>query len=160
MCRHLKRRHGLLSVVNSARLAVELGSYPELKVLLIGGHYRPDRMDAVGPLATATIEQLRGYLAFIGADGLSLDFGVSASDIESAFLHQQLIRNARETILLVDHTKFLTPSLFKICEFSDVSRIVTDREPLPEWMDFLHAQGIVLHYPGREPGEKDACGES
>ena len=158
MCRHLRRRHGLLCIVNSARLAVEAGSYPGVKVLLIGGHFRPDRMDAVGPLATATLEQLRGYVAFIGADGLSMDFGVSASDIESALLHRLIVRNARETILLVDHTKFLTPSLFKICEFSEISRIVTDQKPLPEWADFLRAQGVLLRYPGFDADEKEATG--
>jgi DeoR/GlpR family transcriptional regulator of sugar metabolism len=147
MCPHLKRRRGLLVIVNSARLAVELGSAPDVKVLTIGGHYRPDRMDSVGPLANVTIEQLRGYLAFIGADGLSMDFGVSASDIESALLYRQVIRNARETILLVDHSKFLTPSLFKICEISDISRLVTDQRPLPEWEEMLHAQGIMICYP-------------
>jgi DeoR/GlpR family transcriptional regulator of sugar metabolism len=148
MCGYLKRRRGLLVIVNSARLAAELGSSQDVKILTIGGHYRPDRMDSVGPLAHATVEQLRGYLAFIGADGLSVDFGVSASDIESALLYRQVIRNARETVLLVDHTKFLTPSLFKICEISDVSRIVTDQKPLPEWLDHLHGLGIGIHYPG------------
>jgi len=147
MSHHLKRRRGLHVIVNSARLAVELGGNSESGVILIGGHYRPERMDSVGPLATAAMEQLRGYLAFIGADGLSRDFGVSASDIESAHLYRQAIRNARETILLVDHTKFLTPSLFKICEFDEISRVVTDQEPLPEWRDFLNARGIELTYP-------------
>ncbi len=157
MCPHLKRRRGLLVIVNSARLAMELGPCMDVKVLMIGGNYRPDRMDSVGPLANATIEQLRGYLAFIGADGLSMDFGVSASDIESALLYRQVIRNARETILLVDHTKFLTPSLFKICEISDIARIVTDQEPLPEWLEFLHGQGIVLHYPDRAASAAEAA---
>ncbi len=147
MCPYLKRRRGLLVIVNSARLALELGAAPEVKVLMIGGLYRPERMDSVGPLANVTIEQLRGYLAFIGADGLSMDFGVSASDIESALLYRQVIRNAREAILLVDHTKFLTPSLFKICEIADISRIVTDQKPPPEWEEFLHAQGVMLRYP-------------
>jgi DeoR/GlpR family transcriptional regulator of sugar metabolism len=150
MCRHLRRRRGLLVIVNSARLVVELGSYPDVNVLLIGGHYRPDRMDSVGPLAHSTMEQLRGYQAFIGADGLSMDFGVSASDVESAHLYRQVIRNAREAVLLVDHTKFLTPSLFKICDLGEVSRIVTDQKPLPEWMEFLNAQGIALCYPGAD----------
>jgi DeoR/GlpR family transcriptional regulator of sugar metabolism len=147
LCRHLKRRRGLLVIANSARLAVELGSAAEIRVLMLGGQYRPDRMDFIGPLATATIEHLRGYLAFMGADGLSMDFGVSASDIESAHLYRQVIRNARETILLVDHTKFRTPSLFKICEIADISRIVTDQKPLPEWLDFLNAQGIAVYHP-------------
>lgn len=152
MCSHLKRRRGLRVIVNSSRLAVELASNSDLSVILVGGQYRPDRMDTVGPLATSTIEQLRGYLAFIGADGLSRDFGVSASDIESAHLYRQVIRNARETVLLVDHTKFLTPSLFKICEFEDISRIVTDQEPLPEWLGFLNTLGVEILSPQKADG--------
>ena len=150
MCLHLKRRRGLHVIVNSTRLAVELGSNGEISVIQIGGHYRPERMDSIGPLATATIEQLRGYLAFIGADGLSRDFGVSASDIESAHLYRQVIRNARETVLLVDHTKFLTPSLFKICEIGEISRVVTDQRPIPEWEEFLQAGGIEVVFPEAE----------
>jgi DeoR family fructose operon transcriptional repressor len=150
LCLHLKRRRGLHVIVNSARLAVELGSSGDISVIQIGGHYRPERMDTIGPLATATIEQMRGYLAFIGADGLSRDFGVSASDIESAHLYRQVIRNARETILLVDHTKFLSPSLFRICDIGEVSRVVTDQAPLPEWEQFLQAGGIELVLPGKE----------
>ncbi len=147
VCSNLKRRRGLQVVVNSARLALELGACSEISVIMIGGQYRPERMDSVGPLATATIEQLRGYMAFVGADGLSRDFGVTASDIDSAHLYRQAIRNARETILLVDHSKFLSPSLFKICEIEDISRIVTDQCPLPEWVEFLNAKGVELVYP-------------
>ncbi len=150
MCRHLRRRRGLRVIVNSARLAFELGN-GEIGVILIGGAYRPERMDSVGPLATTTIEQLRGYVAFVGADGLSRDFGVSASDIESAHLYRQAIRNARETILLVDHTKLMAPSLFKICELDDISRIVTDQKPDAEWQEFLAARGIEVIFPGDRP---------
>jgi len=156
MCQFLRRRRGLHVIVNSTRLAVELGSAGEASVILIGGHYRPERMDSVGPLATATMEQLRGYLALIGADGLSMDFGVTASDIDSAHLYRQVIRNARETILLVDHSKFLSPSLFKICEFDEISRIITDQRPRTEWLDFLNAQGIELFYPDRAAQEANA----
>ncbi|MCL5270055.1 MAG: DeoR/GlpR family DNA-binding transcription regulator, partial [bacterium] len=72
ICPHLRRKRGLSVIVNSARLAAELGNGPDLSVIMIGGHFRADRMDTVGPLASATVDQLRGYLAFIGADGLSI----------------------------------------------------------------------------------------
>lgn len=77
---------------------------------------------------------------------------MSASDIESAHLYRQAIRNARETILLVDHTKLMTPSLFKICELDDISRIVTDQEPAAEWQEFLTARGIDVIFPEPVPG--------
>jgi DeoR/GlpR family transcriptional regulator of sugar metabolism len=144
MRREIARRKGLSVIVNSTRLAVELGKNPEMSVVQLGGHYRPERMDSVGPLAVAAIEQLRGYVAFLGADGLDMDFGLTASDIQTAFLYQHVLRNAREAILLVDHTKFLTPSLFKICPWDAISRVVTDRPPDAPWVDFLHRNGIQL----------------
>jgi len=144
----LKRRRAVSVIVNSARVAAELGPAPGVSVILLGGQYRPDRMDTIGPVATATLDQLRGYVAFIGADGLSMEFGLSASDIDSAHLYRLAVRNARETILVVDHTKFLASSLFKIVDWDAISRLVTDQPPLPEWAAFLDSRGIeVLHPP-------------
>jgi DeoR family transcriptional regulator, aga operon transcriptional repressor len=147
MAPFLKRKRGLSIIVNSARLAFELAETQGLSVIGLGGQYRPDRMDTVGPLAASTLDQLRGFIAFIGADGLSQDFGVTAADIDSAHIYRLAVRNARETILMVDHTKFLTPSLFKIVDWDAVSRLVTDQEPLPEWMEFLDSRGIETLYP-------------
>jgi DeoR/GlpR family transcriptional regulator of sugar metabolism len=142
----LKARRRLSVICSSARLAIEFDA-PGVSVILLGGQYRPDRMDTVGPLATATLDQLRGYLCFIGADGLDRDFGPAAADIESAELNRRAVRNARQSILLADHSKFARASLCKIVDWDSVSRIVTDCAPNPEWMDFLSARGIQVDYP-------------
>ena len=122
-------------------------SGPGLTVILLGGQYRPDCMDTIGPLALQQLENLRGYRAFIGADGLSMDFGLTANDIESASLNARAIHNSRETILLADHSKFLSPSLFKIVDFNSISRIVSDHKPSYEWLAFLDQKGIELILP-------------
>lgn len=142
----LKTRRRLSIICSSTRLALDL-DVPGISVILLGGQYRPARMDTVGPLATATLDQLRGYICFIGADGLDRDFGPAAADIESADLNRRAVCNARQTVLLVDHTKFAAASLFKVVDWSFVSRLVTDRAPTPEWMDFLSARGIQVDYP-------------
>jgi DeoR/GlpR family transcriptional regulator of sugar metabolism len=142
----LKARRRLSIICASARLALEMDP-PGISVILLGGQYRPDRMDTVGSLATATLDQLRGYLCFIGADGLDQDFGPAAADLESADLNRRAVRNARQTVLIVDHTKFAAASLCKIVDWELVSRIVTDRAPSPEWMEFLSARGIQVDYP-------------
>jgi DeoR/GlpR family transcriptional regulator of sugar metabolism len=142
----IKRKRGLSVVVNSARLALELDA-PGVSVILLGGQYRPDRMDSVGPLAISTLDQLRGYICFIGADGLSMDFGLAAADIESAHLYRRAVHNARQTVLLVDHTKFQSPSLFKIVDWHEIQRIVTDQAPTAEWNEFLSSRGIAVTYP-------------
>ena len=155
-CR-LKQKRGLCIIVNSARLALELDS-PGLSVILVGGQYRQDRMDTTGPLATSALEQLRGYVAFIGADGLSVDFGLTASDIESAHLYRLAAANARQTILLVDHSKFEAPSLFKIVDWEAISRVVTDRRPAEDWMAFFARRQIEVICPGPEQAAQVEAG--
>ncbi len=142
----LKRKQGLSVIVNSARLVLELNA-PGLNVILIGGQYRPDRMDTIGPLAASALDQLRGYVAFIGADGLSPEFGLAAADIESAHFNRQALLNARQCILVADHTKFLAPSLFKIVDWDRIARVITDVRPSDAWIEFLQARNIELTYP-------------
>jgi DeoR family transcriptional regulator, fructose operon transcriptional repressor len=150
MASELAGRLELAVIVNSARLALELKS-PGMNVIMLGGQYRPDRMDTIGPVAMSTLDQLRGYVAFVGADGVAMDFGVSAADIESAHLYRLAVSNARETNLLVDHSKFESASLFKIVGWEKIRRVVTDRLPSEQWMSFLGERGIEVIHPGSSP---------
>lgn len=152
MATRLSGRRGLSVIINSVRLATEMtpprwtggGGH---NLISLGGLYRPDRMDFVGPIAVSTLEQLRGYTAFIGADGLALDFGISASDIESAHLHRIAVQNARETVLLVDHSKFQSSSLYKIVDWPKITKLVTDQIPSQDWMNLIHEHKIQLIVP-------------
>jgi DeoR/GlpR family transcriptional regulator of sugar metabolism len=150
----LRGRRGLSIIANSARLALELDA-PGLNVILIGGKYRPGRMDTVGPMAAGSLEQLRGYVAFVGADGLSREFGLAADDIDSAHLNGLAIRHARRAVLLVDHSKFTAPSLFKIARFEAICQVVTDRRPEADWMDYFASLGVDVTYPSEEPAAAD-----
>jgi DeoR/GlpR family transcriptional regulator of sugar metabolism len=154
----LKRRRNLSIIVNSARLALELDA-PGLSAIMLGGQYRADRMDCVGPLAIATLCQLRGYLCFIGADGLDMEFGLAAADIESANLHRLAVRNARQVVLLVDHTKFHALSLFKIVDWDQIHRVVTDAPPSPPWQQFLAQRNIEILHPGSVTAEISPASE-
>jgi DeoR/GlpR family transcriptional regulator of sugar metabolism len=149
MVNHVKRLHEITVLANSARLALELDG-PGVQLFLIGGEYRHDRMDTIGPMAVETLNQVRGYVAFIGADGMSMDFGPSASDLASAHLHRQVIQNADQTVLLVDRNKFGSPSLFQIVDWSQIGTVVTDSEPDVEWRRFFRDRSITVLYPGRE----------
>lgn len=143
----LKGKRRLSVICNSIRLAEELSAIPDVNIIMLGGQYRVDRMDTVGPLAMETMEQLRGYRAFIGADGVSMDFGLAASDIESSHLYRLAVRHARETVLVLDHTKFAAPSLYKIVDWDAVSTVVTDQRPTPEWEEYLKVKQVSLVTP-------------
>jgi DeoR/GlpR family transcriptional regulator of sugar metabolism len=146
MTSYLRGKKGLSVIVNSVRTAQELQA-PGINVLLLGGQYRPERMDSVGPITFEVLERLRGYRAFLGTDGISRDFGLTAVDIDSAHIFTLAARNARECVLLVDSSKFDHPSLYKITDLSSVSTVITEKEPSVEWRDFLNEQNVTLIYP-------------
>lgn len=160
MAPFLRSKRDLSVILCSIRLSAELTSTQGPKIILLGGEYRPDRMDTVGPLAIATLDQLRGYQAFVGADGLSMDFGPTASDISSAHLYRFAMQHARETTLLVDHSKFLAPSLFKIMDWDAVSRVVTDMTPPKEWVNFFQSRDIDLICADRQFAAQEAGARS
>ncbi|MCI0498110.1 MAG: DeoR/GlpR family DNA-binding transcription regulator [Planctomycetales bacterium] len=149
----LRKKRGLSVIVNSIRTAQELYA-PTLKVLILGGQYRPDRMDTVGPMATEAMDRLRGYCAFLGTDGLGMDFGLTSIDIESAHLFGLAARNARQVILLADHSKFRNPSLYKIADFDCLRAVITDRQPSEQWCDYLARKNITIVFPGVTPAQK------
>lgn len=151
MAKLLKGKRGLSVIANSIRLAEELAATPGVNVIMLGGQYRADRMDTVGPLAMEAMEQLRGYRAFIGADGVSMDFGPAASDIESSHLYRLAVRHARETVLVLDHTKFEVASLYKIVDWESIATVVADRAPSAEWMEFLRVKNVRLVVPPVSP---------
>jgi DeoR/GlpR family transcriptional regulator of sugar metabolism len=101
-------------------------------------------------MAVSTLDQVRGYVAFIGADGLSTDFGPSASDVASAHLHRQVVQNACSTVLLADHSKFGNASLFQIVEWSQINTVVTDKKPDHEWRRFFKERDIAVHCPDED----------
>jgi DeoR/GlpR family transcriptional regulator of sugar metabolism len=143
MAPFLKSKRGLSIIVNSARLALELDG-PGLSVILLGGQYRAERMDTVGPLALSILDQLHGYVCFIGADGLSQSIGPAAADIQSASLYHRAVHNARQTVLVVDGSKFLAPSLYKIVDWEAIALVVTDGPPPSPWSEFFLSRGIKV----------------
>jgi len=104
-------------------------------------------MDTVGPLAQAALEQLHGFVAFLGADGLSMDHGLTASDVESAFLFRRAAENAREVIVVADHTKFVAAALCRVVGWEEIDAVVTDRQPAEPWMQFFQDKNIDVISP-------------
>jgi DeoR/GlpR family transcriptional regulator of sugar metabolism len=150
MATYLRSKRSLSVIVSSIRTAHELNA-PGVSVLLLGGRYRPDRMDAVGPIAVEVLEQFRGYRAFLGADGLGMDFGLMSVDVDSANIFTQAARNAKECILLADSSKFDNPSLYKITDFKSIAAVITEKQPSPEWMQFFGEQNVNVLYPKENP---------
>jgi DeoR family transcriptional regulator, fructose operon transcriptional repressor len=143
MIPYLKPKHNLTIISNSVRLVHCLEHIGHHNIIQLGGTFRPERLDTIGSLAQISIEQLRGYKAFQGGDGIDMDFGLSAIDHESALIAKIVLSNAKETYILADHAKFERPSLlYKIIEINRINYLITDQPLSAAWQEKCGLSGV------------------
>lgn len=143
MIPHLKHKKNLTIISNSVRLLQCLEYIGHHNIIQLGGALRPERLDTVGSIAQISVDQLRGFKAFQGGDGLDISFGLSAIDHESAIIAKKILGNAKETIILADHTKFESPSLlYKIIDINKITTLVTDKPLSTIWQSTCAECGV------------------
>jgi len=144
---YLAERKKLTIIVNSLYLMRRLGELTGQKIIIIGGQYRPDRMDMVGPGAETAIAQLSGFKAFTGADDITIDAGISGADVVTVGFAKLVLKQASEVVFVGDHTKFDNPALYKIAEIDQLDYIVTNARPSNAWRKIAKEKNIKLIYP-------------
>jgi DeoR/GlpR family transcriptional regulator of sugar metabolism len=143
---YLAQRKNVTVIVNSLYLMSRLHELPQHRIIITGGQYRPDRMDMIGPTAEAAITQLGGFKAFTGADDITIDSGISGSDVVTVSFAKLVLQRANEVIFVGDHSKFDNPALYKIANISELDYIVTDKKPGSEWLTACQEKNIKLIY--------------
>ncbi|MGY0487285.1 DeoR/GlpR family DNA-binding transcription regulator [Streptomyces sp. WG-D5] len=124
----LPRDRPLTVVTASLATAGALAENDNTSVLLLGGRVR------AGTLATVdhwTTKMLAGFvvdLAYIGANGISRDHGLTTPDPAVSEVKAQAIRAARRTVFAGVHTKFGAVSFCRFAPVGALEAIVTSTQ--------------------------------
>jgi len=130
-------------VTNSLPIAQLLASSQQTDLILIGGYVYPRTGVALGPLAIATMKDIRVRTAILGAGGIVAD-GIYNSNLLLVETERQMMACGQEVMIVADHTKFGRLALARLCGLEEVGRIVTDPGLPPEAREFLEAAGVVI----------------
>lgn len=132
MAKHLLTIPDLTVVTNAPSVAgVFYGARrANLTVVLTGGVRTPS--DAlVGPIATASLANLRLDQVFMGVHGMDPVQGYSTPNLAEAELNQAFIRSTSKVVVVADHTKWGVQGMAKIAPLEAASSIITD-DRLPD----------------------------
>ncbi len=141
---HLSKKKGLTIIVNSLHLMSRLHEQVQHKIILLGGQYRPERMDMIGPTAELGVSQLSGFTAFTGADDIDIEAGISGADVATVSFTKMVLKKASKVVFVGDRTKFDNPALYKIADLDDLDAIVTNTHPGPDWVRACNDKHIDL----------------
>jgi len=136
-------RH-LTAFTNTLPTALALASKPNITVYTLGGRVRNLTLAEVDSWAARTLSEINVDVAFLGANGISLDRGLTTPDPAEAAIKRLMIGCARRRILLSDHSKIGQVSTHKYGELTDVDLLITDTGLTSTDEKALHAAGLTM----------------
>lgn len=120
---------GVTIVTNALNIAYELAIRPHVKIVVTGGSARLQTFELVGPLVERTLGELVLDWAFVGADGIHPDYGITTIDEGEARVNRGLAKAAKRVVVAADVSKMEQARFARILDFAEVDILLTDAEP-------------------------------
>jgi len=143
LVRHLPAGYAVTVVTNAINVAAELLNR-QIQTIVTGGALIGKTAALTGPIAERSMAGLAFDRAFIGATGCHPAHGFSNSNMLDAEIKRLAIRQARETNIVMDSSKFGVQALVSFASFGEARRLITDRRPEGELEAALAASGVDL----------------
>ena len=116
----------LTVVTASLNTAAWMASSTPATVLLLGGRVRGRTLATVDHWAASMLSGFVLDLAFVGANGISREVGLTTPDPAVADVKASAVRAARRCIFVGVHTKFGVRTFCRFAEISQFESLVTD----------------------------------
>lgn len=116
------------------------------EVVLTGGSVLPQHGLVLTPFENDLLDHYRASKAIMGVGGLD-PLGPTNDDPRLIRFEQKMIAHADEIILVADHTKFGTREKLLLCDYEQISTIITDDQLAAEhkrWLKKLPLELITV----------------
>jgi DeoR family transcriptional regulator, carbon catabolite repression regulator len=139
-------------ITNSINQAEVLSSNPEINIQLLGGTLQKEHRFLYG---SSVVEKLSDYhvdKAFIGVVGIS-ERGLTIAHEEDGVVKRKMIQQAKQVIVLADHTKLGNTDFFRFADLRDIDLLITDKTPPKEFRDLLRKNNVELLTAEEDKGD-------
>lgn len=131
-----------------------LSECPDVTTIFIGGEYNKDLKAMMGFPAIEMIKDFKVDKVFLSATGLSLEQGITFTDIGDAMVKQAMLDQGKTIIMLTDSSKIGKSNFVSAGGLDKIDILVTDWEIADKTLSEIREIGIkVVVVP--EPEDKD-----
>lgn len=140
----LVRKSGLTVITNSTMVAQALTrGNGENKVFMLGGEYRGDAAENVGPLTIAQVAGFNAQHAVLTVGAITTQ-GVMDYSLEEVEVARAMVARAKFVTVVADSSKMEREALFSVCTLDKIDRLVVDRPPPPSLASALQEAGVEV----------------
>ncbi|MDA3924338.1 MAG: DeoR/GlpR family DNA-binding transcription regulator [Kiritimatiellae bacterium] len=143
--RFLIGRDNVKIVSNSTLILPYIRTSPRLQTTLTGGEFRPAFEALTGSATISELKKFHVSIAFIGADGISVEKGITADNTEIADVCRHMLLQAKKTIVVADASKIGRVGFANITKAANIDLLITSKEaPAAEIRELAKAGVEVL----------------
>ena len=144
VARHIDKDLPLTVLCYTFTNALEFYPRKNANLILLGGFFHRDSNIFHSVENRALISNIRADKAFISTGGLDPELGLTTYFYYEADIKREMIRSARQIILVTDSTKFGKISVTHFAGLDEVDTIITDEGISDEYREILADRGIEL----------------
>ena len=140
----LAKVKNLTVITNSTRIATAISEGSgKSGVFLLGGQFRPDNAQTIGPTTLREIAQFRADHAILTIGALNEGGAFDYSDDEAHVARAMLAASAQINVV-VDHSKIGQCATHRVCALTSINRLILDRPPPQALGDTIIKAGVEL----------------
>lgn len=140
-------------ITNSINQAEILSSKPEINIQLLGGTLQKEHRFLYGSTVVEKLLEYHVDKVFIGVVGISAD-GLTIALEEDGLVKRKMIQQAKQVIVLADHTKLGLTDFFRFADLQDIDLLITDQTPSKEFRELLRKNNVELLTANLEEGDE------
>ena len=144
LCPFLCDIEHLIILTNGLNTALRLAEYgnPTMKIFITGGEVKHFSSSVVNlDIENSLLNHFNVDIAFCSASGID-ESNVYEVSLSQAVSKKRIIDKAKETILLIDSSKFEVSGFFKINDLKKYKAIISDKLPSPKILAAAEALDI------------------
>ncbi|WML50034.1 DeoR/GlpR family DNA-binding transcription regulator [Neobacillus sp. PS3-34] len=130
-------------ITNSINQAEVLSSKPDVNIQLLGGTLQKEHRFLYGSSVVEKLSEYQVDKAFVGVVGIS-EKGLTIAHEEDGMVKRKIIQQAKQVIVLADHTKLGNTDFFRYADLQDIDLLITDRTPSKSFRDLLSKYNVEL----------------
>ncbi|MFE3460024.1 DeoR/GlpR family DNA-binding transcription regulator [Nocardiopsis aegyptia] len=134
----------LTVVTNSLSIALTLTTRTNINLMLLGGRLRNRTQATVDAWALRSLSESFVDVAFMAANGVSVERGLTTPDAAEAEVKRAMIASSRRALLLADHTKVGNDHFARFAGVEELDTIITDTGLAAGLADELESAGPTV----------------
>jgi DeoR/GlpR family transcriptional regulator of sugar metabolism len=129
----------------SPLVALQLADHPLVKVILIGGELSKDSQVCTGSQVVAYISDVKFDLCFLGTNGISIQDGVTDSDLDIVQVKKAMIKASKRLVVMCIAEKMNSVQRIRVCGLQQISCLITDIDPADAVLKDYHQHNLQLY---------------